>query len=162
MTHHVRPVALDTLLRESPVVLIARVYFTRSYLTPDERAILSDFEIRPEQVLVGALPVTQSVPGQLRALFLTRDGGEITIEGKKASTALQNTKPLNSGQRFLLFLQPYGTDAGRYKASYGAIVEIQSDQMKSLVTTSTGDDPFPDFAGRSLADAMKDIARARR
>ena len=36
-----------------------------------ERYILSDFVIRPEQVLVGALPVTQSLPGQLQGPILT-------------------------------------------------------------------------------------------
>jgi len=158
----VRPVPLETLLRDSPVVLIARVHFTRSYLIPDEHYILSDFVIRPEQVLAGVLPVTQPAPGQSKEPILTMYGGEITVEGKKVSATTLNTKPLNSGQRFLLFLQPYGTDAGRYKAAYGAILELQNDQMKSLVATSTGSDAFPGLTGRSLGDAMKEIARARR
>jgi hypothetical protein len=161
MHQDVRPVPLETLLRDSPVVLIARVHFSRSYLTPDESYILSDFVIRPEQVLAGALPVTQSAPGQTKEPILTMYGGEIRVEGKKASAEMLNMKPLNSGQRFLLFLQPYGTDVGRYKAAYGAIFEIQDDRMRSLLSMSGGD-PFPDLTSRSLGDAMKEIARWRR
>jgi hypothetical protein len=105
--------------------------------------------IRPEQVLAGALPVTQSAPGQTKEPILTMYGGEIRVEGKKASAEMLNMKPLNSGQRFLLFLQPYGTDVGRYKAAYGAIFEIQDDRMRSLLSMSGGD-PFPDLTSRSL------------
>lgn len=162
MHQDVRPVSIETLLRDSPVVLIARVHFTRSYLTPDEHYILSDFVVRPEEVLAGVLPVTQSAPGKSKDLILTMYGGEITVEGKKVSAAMLNTKPVNSGQRFLLFLQPYGAEEGRYKAAYGAIFEIQNDRMKSLLATSTGTDPFEELTRRSLSDAMRDIARARR
>jgi hypothetical protein len=161
MTQHVRPVAFETLLQESPLVIIGRVHFARSYLTPDELYILSDFTIQLEQVLKGVVPVGQARPGQSRNLILTMYGGEIAVDGKKVSAKAMNTKELKSGERFLVFLQPYGTDVGRYKAAYGAIFEIQDDRMRSLLSMSGGD-PFPDLTSRSLGDAMKEIARWRR
>ena len=84
MTQHVRPVAFETLLRESPVVVIGRVHFTRSYLTPDELYILSDFAIYPEQLLAGTLPVAQPAPGQSPNLILTMYGGELRSTARRS------------------------------------------------------------------------------
>jgi len=102
-------------------------------LTPDQTDTLSDYAIQLEQVLAGVVPVARAAPGQSSSPILTIYGGDITIDGRKASVETMNTERPKSGQRFLMFLQPYGTEAGRYKIAYGAILEIENDRRRRSV-----------------------------
>ena len=162
MTRHAHPVDLETLLKESALVGIGRLHLTRSYLTPDQTDTLSDYAIQLEQVLAGVVPVARAAPGQSSSPILTIYGGDITIDGRKASVEMMNTERPKSGQRFLMFLQPYGTEAGRYKIAYGAILEIENGRLRSLLKMPGGADPFREVTDHSLPAAVQEIARRRR
>jgi hypothetical protein len=156
----VRPIPLDRLSTESTLVLIGRLHSPRSYLSRDETAILTDYVIHPEQVIAGSLSVVRSGPGQSPTPILALSGGDLTIEGKRVSMVDRRMDRPMAGGRFLMFLQPFG-DSGKYKATYGAIFELQNERIRGLLKMATGADPYIDITERTLPAVVPDIARAR-
>lgn len=162
MVQDVRPVPLESLSELASVVVIGRLHSPRTYLTPDEMYVLTDYLIQPEQVVAGSFPVTQRVPGQGAIPILAMFGGEMTVAGQKVSMADRKMERPAPGQRFLVFLQSFEAAPGKYQTVYGAIFELQNDRMRSLLKMADGSDPYKDITERSLSSVLPEIARAKR
>jgi len=61
-----------------------------------------------------------------------------------------------------MFLQPFGTDSGKYKAVYGAIFELQNDRMRSLLKMANGSDPYKEITDALLPDVIHEVVRVKR
>src|SRR4051794_1344970 len=51
----IQPVSADQLAREADLVIEGTLVKTRTYLTPDEQYVLTDFKIVPNRVIAGQL-----------------------------------------------------------------------------------------------------------
>jgi hypothetical protein len=158
----VSPVPLETVAKQATLVVIGRLESPRSFLIPDETSIQTDYVMRPEQVLAGEFPIALRAPGQSATPILSLSGGEVTIEGKKVAMTDRKMGRPAPGQRFLMFLQPFGADTGKYKAVSGAIFELQNDRMRGLLKMADGSDPYKEITDALLPDVIREVVRAKR
>jgi hypothetical protein len=86
----------------------------------------------------------------------------VTIDGVTVSAVDQNSELPKSGQRYLLFLDPFGTGAARYQPHRGAIFEIENDKLRALLLRADTPAAYGDVIDKGLANAVREIARARR
>ena len=142
---------LEQLSKDAPLVVVATLVFVRSYLSPDERHIFSDFRIIPEEVVAGAFPPLQPTPGPSFPPTLVCYGGELTFEGVRVRTVDLTTALPESGKRFLLFLKPFGTVKAQDTVYEGAIFRIDSGRLVSLEKQTS---VFKDITVRSLDDVV--------
>lgn len=155
----IAPLPLDILVKETPLIVVARLDWMRSYLTSDQMNILTDFRIVPDQIVAGRLPEPPKIPGLSTALTLTMYGGTLTIEGVTVTDVDHNIDVPRSGQQFLLFLSPYSKETGHYQIHNGAIFEINSQQIRTLFK-QTSDVYKKDITDKPLAAAILDIRHA--
>lgn len=122
--------------------------------------ILTDYAIQPEHVLAGELGVTQQIPGQSSTPTLCVYGGEIVIDGVKVLAVDHNAEMPKSGQRYLLFLEPFGT--GSCSISDCAARDLR-DREWAAAPPAQGcrtPTPYADIAEKSLQAVVREIAGA--
>lgn len=155
------PKTLEELTREAHVVLLARLSRIGSYLTANEKDILTDYSIQEAHVIAGRMPVllTQA-PGQVAPMILTVYGGEVTVDGLLIRLKDHNRwEAIQDGRQYLLFLrQSRPPEAGRYEISHGGVFEVLEEKVRPLL--QQGGDLFKDVAGASLQDLTPRIQKA--
>jgi hypothetical protein len=152
---------LETLAKEAPLIVVARLQKTRSYLTANEKHVLSDFSFQTEQVVAGQLPPLPSVPGPSVVPTLTVYGGTVTVDGEAVSAVDHNMDFPRSGPRYLLFLRPYGTEAGKYALVHDAIFEINGRNLRALLKVADSPRPYADVTSRTSSDVIDAVIRLR-
>jgi hypothetical protein len=138
------PSTLDQLMEGADVVVEATLNRIESYLSANEDHILTDFEIVPHRIFAGRLPgATRVTPGRTARPILARYGGELTIDGVRASAVDHAMGPVKDGGRYLLFLVPFGADR-KYQTYKAGAFEMGGPYLRSLV-------------GRNEAHLFKDL-----
>lgn len=129
------PKDVESLARESDVVLRGRLARIKTYLGPNEDRILTDYRIHVEQLIAGSLPlITSKVPGTTPPLTLTVYGGELTVEGVLVRATDPNRAEIVNGRSYLLFLTPSRRgEPGSYEIYYGGIFEVSDDKVAPLL-----------------------------
>ena len=158
----VKSAPLETLSNEASLILVGRLIRVKSYLTPDKMNVLTDYTIVPDRIIAGQLPLTQSAPGPGAAPTVTVYGGDVTIDGVTVSAVDHNSELPKSGQRYLLFLDPFGSGAARYQPHREAVFEIENDKLRTLLRRADTPNAYSDVIDKGLAGAVLEIARARR
>lgn len=128
----VQPATLRELTESAELVLEATVSKLKSYLTPDEENILTDYQIVPVRVFVSRVPAGRGAPGPAVPLVLTMYGGDLTIDGTRVSVVDHAVKRLQAGRRYLLFLQRFGSQ-GHFQLQGGGAFEIDSQELKTIL-----------------------------
>lgn len=106
------PMSLDDLIKEADLVLDATVYPLKTYLSSDECYLITDYEIRPHEVITG-VPFTARVPGP-QTLTFAMTGGTAVIDGVNVVTRDENLPPIQAGTRVMLFLRKGPPGDGRW------------------------------------------------
>jgi hypothetical protein len=125
--------------------------------------VLTDYNILPDQIVAGQLPLVQNKPGQSDSPKLIVYGGDITLDGVTVSVEDHNLALPRSGERFLLFLKPFGDKAGMYELVRGAAFEVQPNgRMRGLLKSADSPNPYKDVTDASVSAIVAEIARGRR
>ena len=98
------PKSLEDLTTESGVVLIATVSKGKSYLTPNEEHVYTDYTVSPRRVVAGSYPLLSGVPVATMPLTITQYGGEMILEGVVVRSQNYNYPDWGNGE-YLLFLK---------------------------------------------------------
>ena len=132
---------------------MSRLSQSKSYLTPNEEYIVTDFEMIPNRVLAGQIPaVRQKTPGPSAPLILGVTGGAVTIDGFSVYMVSRTLEQPRKGGRYLLFLRPFGGVPGRYALFNGGAFEIDGQQFKPPVKRP--DNGHKDLAGSPFDEAV--------
>jgi hypothetical protein len=129
----VEPSTLEELMSGAALVLEATVSDGKSYLSPDEQYVFTDYQLVPLRVFAGGVAPGQSVPGPSPSLTLATYGGDLVVDGVKVSGWNYAMAPLHGGGRYLLFLVPFGPD-GKFELCRAGAFEINGQRLKSIVT----------------------------
>lgn len=129
----IEPATLQQLARGADLVLDATVVRLQSYLTPDEDNVLTDYQVVPTRVLLGRVTTARTTPGTVSPLIVTTYGGDITIDGFTVSVVDHALKRLESGRRYLLFLDRFGAE-GHYQLHKAGAFQVDDQDLKSIVT----------------------------
>lgn len=113
-------------------IFIGTLKSKTSQLTADESFIFTDYEMTVEQVVKG----TPVAPAQVGAdLTVTREGGEILLNGRIFRARRDDFKAFEVGKRYLLFLR-HLPETGAYLAYPNGSFELDGDQVIALGGTS--------------------------
>lgn len=154
----VRPLSLEALARRADIIVEARVSRQRSYLSPDEKAVFSDFLVVPERAIGGRVPFRATIPGSSAPIVLTVYGGETVVSGVSVRAVSHNMRPIRDGGRYLLFLVPFDAESGRYQLLNQGAFEIEDDKIQPIRKEYAT--VFPDLVGARYSQLRPDIERA--
>jgi hypothetical protein len=151
--------SIEDLTNESDVVMVAMLSRGKSYLTPNEEHIHTDYMISDAQVIAGELPALTGAPGAVIPFVFSMYGGEMIVEGVSVRSVNHSFATPKDG-RHLLFLKRRGKDNGRYEVHHGGIFAIDAGTVKPLV--SGADSVYPGVAGTSASSLVSRIEAAAR
>ena len=129
------PKSIEELTAESEVVLIGTLSREKSYLSPNEEHVCTDYIISDIRLLAGTYSSLSPLPQVTKPPVLTMFGGEMMLEGVPARSISYNFKPLANG-RYLLFLKRNGSDAGRYSPYHGGVFALNGEQVIPMLNQS--------------------------
>jgi hypothetical protein len=98
-------IPLSELTAKADVVVVGRLVKRTSYLTPDERRILTDYEVVPRHVLVDRVATAvRERPGQAPSMVVTVEGGDVVVNGVPVTVIDATRTQWTDGAELLLFL----------------------------------------------------------
>jgi hypothetical protein len=98
-------IELESLAGAADLIVQGRVKSLRTYLSSDEKDVLTDYLVTPTRILSQRTLVTSPVPGPAPAIVLTRWGGAMLLEGVRLTASDPEVPPLEEGPEYVLFLQ---------------------------------------------------------
>ena len=98
-------VTLEQLTSTADLIVQGTVRPLQTYLSPDEKELLTDYLVVPTRILLQRAAQTSGRPGPAAAITLTRRGGTTLIEGVQVSFVDQQVAPLIAGAEYILFLR---------------------------------------------------------
>lgn len=128
------PSALDFLVENADAVVIGTVSNKTSQLNEKRTFIFTDFDFTVEEVLKN-FPGDRIEPSSL--ITITHPGGKVLLNGKIVTAIDRTFKPLEKGERYLLFLKFISETR-----SYQALDNKSSFEINGRVTVLT-DAPVP-------------------
>lgn len=154
--------ALDDLAGNADVILEGHLVQLNSYLSTDEKAIYTDYQIIPRRMIVdrGERAATPS-PG--RPLVVSILGGEVNIEGTRVTYVDSTLAPFTKDSRLLLFLQRKADDPLKfqvYRQSAGMFI-VQDERTKAMNKHGRNDE-FEDRPIEEMVTQIKAAASRRR
>ena len=99
-----RPLA--GIVRFADVAVEGTVLKKRTYATPDDRDILTEYEIATAQIIFQRVVQTTSKPGPLSPTIFKTQGGTVVFNGYKVNFDVQSAgrrAQLNVGDRLIIF-----------------------------------------------------------
>jgi hypothetical protein len=151
------PTTLDQLMAGADWVVDARITKLKSYLTPNEEHILTDYEVVPYRVFVATGADLPRAPQRPKPVILTMYGGDMTIDGITVSEIDYGLKRLKDKGRYLLFLVRWRTQ-GASQLYEGAAFELDGEHVKAIVPTDE-ELLFKDIRGHVFSDVADRIAK---
>lgn len=142
--------ALDFIVENADAIVVGVVSEKSSQLNEKRTFIFTDYDLVVEEVLKD-FPNTHIEPNGL--ITVTHPGGKVLLNGKKITAVDRTFKPLEKGERYLLFLKFIPeTDA------YQALDNKSSFEINDRVTILT-DAPVPVElrGGRSTNTFLKEV-----
>ena len=120
---------LADLVRGADVAVQAKISLVKSYLTPNEMYILTEYQVAPELVLAGQPGQPLLKPRGTPALTLVVRGGGYTVDGFTVYDVDHTREPLKDGARYLLFLKRTDDKTGRYTLFSAGAFQLGDDQL---------------------------------
>jgi hypothetical protein len=102
---------VEQVLAKTDLVVRGVVTQTRSYLSPDEREVYTDYEIRTPSIPYRASVVTLPKGGNASPVTVTLLGGTVELNGLQFKSEYEGLPALASGEEYILLLESTG---GRY------------------------------------------------
>ena len=139
---------------KSTVVVVARLSRPRSYVTPNEDYILTDYVLLELRVLAGRLPITVArTPGAAAPLTLTVWGGEVVVESVPIRGTDHNREAIVDGGEYLLFLRDRRSSDSGYEILDGGIFSVTQGRTTPLLKNGATifgmvDGPLEDLVSR--------------
>jgi hypothetical protein len=138
------PVALADLAAGADLIVHGRLIRQRSYLTDAKTDVYTDYEVKPERVIVDrAGPSTLKSPGPTAPIIVTIYGGELVVDGTQVRFEDKSLAKSNLNSDLLMFLkrlkgetnkfEPYGGSAGLFQ------IEAGGQRVRSLLSHSEKD-----------------------
>ncbi len=93
----------DALAREADTIVYGTVTALRTYLSDDQREVLTDYEVTPIQVVAQRVVKPSPTPGP-QPIVITQWGGQLTIDGVQVTAEDHNLPMLPAGVPLVLFL----------------------------------------------------------
>jgi hypothetical protein len=140
------PPAIE-LLKDSIVAVRGRIENKQSFLTDDETAIFTEYQVSVSEVFKSKSGVAAG-----DTVFVTRPGGSVLYEGHILRDEHSRYKPLEAGADCLLFLKE-GKAQGTYVLHQA--ISIDGEELAPHVSGP------PDFRHRSAAQALNELRAAR-
>ena len=97
-------VTLEALASGADIVVQGIVKPLKTYLSSDERDLLTDYLVTPTRIFLQRIAPTAAA-GQAPSIVLTRRGGTAVIEGVQVTVADRSVPPLIAGDEYILFLR---------------------------------------------------------
>jgi hypothetical protein len=153
------PKTIDEITQEADLVVLAKLVRMKSYLSPHEDSILTDYSISDMQVLTARTPLLPSrVPGTEVPLTLTVYGGDVTVDGVLIRGRDSNFEPIKDGGRYVLILKGSRSEKGHYEIHQGGLFEIVQEDVRPLVMRA--DTMFKNTVPLRLRDLVARIQKA--
>jgi len=151
--------SVDQLLETTDVVVRGVVEAPRSYMSPDERDVWTDYVIRNPRILYQSSPDLSHKPGTTAAFTVTIYGGAIEINGLAFKSDHAALPLLTAGQEYLLLLQQRDRKYFIAERYFGAFRVANGS-----VEPSTKKNGFAeDYKGQPVADVEAAlVAKAKR
>ena len=149
------PPSFDTLVRDADLVVHGRANPVRTYLSPDQQTVYTDYEIAPMSVILHrGDPPTVAKPGVM-PIVVTMWGGKIVVNGVHVIVQDLNVRPLEPGDEVVLFLEKAATpDRYRIVGEIGGLFGVVDQRVQSLL----GPGFYKDVDGRSIADLARTVS----
>jgi hypothetical protein len=150
--------SVEQVLSSTHLIVRGVVTQTRSYLSPDEREVYTDYEIRNPNIQYRASGVAIDKGGALSSITVTLLGGTIELNGlqfKSTHTGLPN---LASGEEHILLLEETG---GRYfiaEKYFGAFRIVDGHVEPSVRKSGFA----KEFKGRPATETIGSLTAAAR
>jgi hypothetical protein len=159
----VSPTPFPEMVRQCDAIVHGTLKKIRTYLSPDEMELYTDYEITPLAVIArGSLPVLNK-PGPQHPIVLRQWGGETTINGVPVKMYDENFPLLPTDTPLLLFLN-HDAQTDRYEI-FGEITgafELEGGRrLVHLLSPSVGPS-YAHLKGADIADAIREIHGLRR
>ena len=100
--------SVEQVLAQTDLVVRGVVTQTRSYLSPDEREVYTDYDIRSPSIQYRASAVTQPRGGSASTLTITLLGGIVELNGLQFKSEHKGLPALVSGDEYVLLLESTG------------------------------------------------------
>lgn len=113
ITRELTPMALREIVGGAEIIIEATVHRIKTYLSPDECYLLTDYAVTPRAMIAGTIPAA-SKPGP-QPLVITQFGGDTVIDGVKATVRDRQLPPLPSTEPLILFLVRSSQDKSKYE-----------------------------------------------
>jgi hypothetical protein len=113
VTREFVPASLQEIASRAAVIVEATVRPMKTYLSPDECYVLTDYLITPRAMVAGAFPVASKPAAQ--PLVVTQFGGEMVINGVTVSVRDRNLPALPVDSPLILFLVPSSYDRSKFE-----------------------------------------------
>lgn len=99
------PTELSALRSQSDLIVTARVTEIRTYLSDDQRSILTEYQVSPTRVILQKNVQPARVPGMPPSIVLTRWGGTMQIAGVRVTQVDTTVPSLEPTKEYVLFLR---------------------------------------------------------
>jgi hypothetical protein len=126
------PKTIEQLTAESDLVVVCTLTRGKSYLSPNEEDVFTDYMISEYRILAGTLMSTSGPVGSVSPPVLTMFGGEVMLDGVPALTRNFNFGPFADG-RYLLFLGRGGKEPWRYRLWHAGVFALTGEQVKPML-----------------------------
>ena len=131
----------------------------KSYLTPNEMYILTEYQVAPELGdWLGSQDSRSVKPRGTPALTLVVRGGGYTVDGFTVYDVDRTREPLKDGARYLLFLKRTDDKTGRYTLFSAGAFQLGDDQLLKP-TLKGAESAYRDLASRPSKEVLADIER---
>ena len=144
----------------SDLIVVCSLRKLRTYLSPDERDLYTDFEVVPTSVIAGRTLPLSNKPG-VQAMVLRQYGGTTVISGVKVEIKDEDFPFLPTGSPLLLFLS-FNREVQKYQVfdGSGAFELAGGKTLKHLATTPLM--TYKRLDGWDLDAAIREIRRLGR
>lgn len=135
-------------------ILVGSFKSKSSQLNADQSFIFTDYEMAVEEVVKNN-PATPAQSGGV--VTVTREGGEVRLNGRVIRARSGDFKPAQVGKRYLLFLR-FLPDTNSYLAYANGSFELDGDRVTSLGGTSR--EELLEGGSKSLAAFLDEVRAA--
>ena len=151
--------SVDDILRRTDIVVRGVLGEPRSYLSDDQRDVLTEYPMIEPIFLYQAQFTSASLPGILPTMTVTQLGGTVVLNGVTYTQAEQSLLPLQRGFEGLFLLQRVG-NRHMIAGTFVGIFSLSGETLTPLAKTGT---LFAaEFKGLSTTEAIADIVNRLR
>ena len=150
-------VPIERVLARTNIIVRGVVTQTRSYLSPDEQEVYTDYEIRNPSVLYRTDSIAVEKPGTVPSITVTLLGGTVELQGLQFKSIHHALPALATGKEHILLLEQSG---GRYFIAgtyFGAfrVVDGHLEPSDSGFATEYKDRPVSEAVASLVAAAAQ-------